>query len=237
MKVASIVPMNDVERTFDGSYAMLLSHLKDYYPQRKRGDNCYRIMDNSLIELGGAVDMLQLVTAAMCCDANEIILPDVFQDCDKTLKSVDKALEWIYKHGFDRRFRLMAVCQGETIDEFERCFERLERLKEVHCIGIPKVAETLHSTAGRPYFEYLWYGCPKDIHLLGCWTSLREIKYYQRPEMIRSIDTCIPALNAIYGMDVWQQRTKERTINLTHDKLNEVYYDYNINQLKQEGWL
>lgn len=237
MKVASIAPMHDVERTFDGSYAMLLSHLKDYYPKRVKGDNCYRIMDNSLIELGGAVDMIQLVTAATCCDANEIILPDVFQDYDKTWRSVDKALSWLYQKGFNDHFRLMVVCQGKTIDDFERCFDRLVGIKEVHCIGIPKVSETLHRQ-GRPYFEYLWQqGCPKDIHLLGCWTSLDEIKQYQHPEMIRSIDTCIPALNSIYCMDVWQQRTKERTIDLKHDKLNRVFYDYNINQLKQEGWL
>lgn len=236
MKVASIVPVNNIERTFDGDYAMLLTHLKDHYPKRAKGDNCYRIMDNSLIELGGAVDMLQLITAATCCDANEIILPDVFQDCDKTLKSVEKSLEWIYKHGFEKQFRIMAVCQGDTIYEFERCFVCLEGIKEVHCIGIPKVSETL-CDMGRPYFEYLWEGCPKEIHLLGCWTSLMEIKQYKHPEAIRSIDTCIPALNSIYAMDVWQKRTKERTIDLKNDKIIDVFYDYNIKQLKKEGWL
>lgn len=236
MKVASIVPINNIERTFDGSYAMLLSHLKDYYPQRRKGDNCYRIMDNSLIELGEAVDMKQLVEAAICCDADEIILPDVFRDYEATMASVEESLEWLIKNGYYKQFRLMAVCQGEDRFMFERCFDRLERINEIHCIGIPKVSETL-ALGGRPSFERMWAGSIKDIHLLGCWTSLNEIRQYVYPEMIRSIDTCIPALNSIYGKDVWAVRTRERTIDLIRDNIDDVRYNHNMQQLKEGGWL
>lgn len=236
MKVASIVPVHNIEYTFGGDYAMLLAHLQDYYPARVAGDNCYRIIDNSLIELGGAVDMTYLIDAAIKCDANEIILPDVFCDREDTLKSVENSLEWLNKTGCAERFRLMAVCQGSTAKEFEDCFARLVGIPEIHCIGIPKVSETLH-VEGRPFFEYLWEGCPKDIHLLGCWTSLEEIKKYKHPEAIRSIDTCIPALNSLSGRDVWAARTRARTIDLINDYLYLPTYTRNIRQLRRGGWL
>ena len=98
MKLASIVPMKNVERTFDGDYAMMLTHLAKYYPKRKdlpyASRQCYRILDNSLIELGGAVDMEQLIEAAEMCEADEIILPDVFKDATATLKSVMQDSLW-----------------------------------------------------------------------------------------------------------------------------------------------
>ena len=56
MKLASIVPVKQIVRTYDGDYAMLLAHMSGYYPL-SANKNCYRIMDNSLIELGGAVDI------------------------------------------------------------------------------------------------------------------------------------------------------------------------------------
>lgn len=223
MKLASIVPMKNVERTFDGDYAMMLTHLAKYYPKRKdlpyASRQCYRILDNSLIELGGAVDMVQLIEAAEMCEADEIILPDVFKDATATLKSVVQAIEWLDDHQLKHKYRLMAVCQGDTPEEFERCFRTLESLPSIHCIGIPKVTETIHPL-GRPGFEYLWQGSPKAIHLLGCWSSLTELREYAHPSRIRSVDTCIPALNALTGRGIWQERTRERTIDLINDNLH-----------------
>lgn len=233
MKLASIVPMTDVQRTFDGDYAMLLSHLSDYYvPAAFDNANCYKIMDNSLIELGGAVDMNMLVHAAMKCGANEIILPDVFCDRKGTIDSVDSSLVWLHKRNMLSRFRLMVVCQGNNPSEFEECFRHLSQYPEIHCIGIPKVAETL-LPEGRPGFEYLWQGSSKVIHLLGCWTSLSEFLKYKHPENIRSADTCIPALNSIYCKEAWDARTQERTIDLIKDKLREPDYTRITEELRR----
>lgn len=222
MKLASIVPMKNVERTFDGDYAMMLTHLAKYYPKRENflpaSRQCYRILDNSLIELGGAVDMEQLIAAAEMCDADEIILPDVFKDAAATLRSVVQAIEWLDDHQLKHKYRLMAVCQGDTPAEFERCFRTLESFPTIHCIGIPKVAETIHPN-GRPGFEYLWQGSPKTIHLLGCWSNLTELLEYENPARIRSVDTCIPALNALTGKGTWANRTRNRTIDLIKDDL------------------
>lgn len=233
MKLASIVPMKNVAYTFDGDYAMLLAHLKDYYPER-RNKNCYVIMDNSLIELGGAVGVETVYNAAKQCGADEFILPDVFQDADATIKEVTKSLGWLYTNDHIHEMKLMAVCQGATIYDFIRCFRTLEQIPEIHCIGIPKVAATL-MPRGRPALEYLWQGSPKAIHLLGCWTNLVEFTQYERPSLIRSCDTCIPALLSTKGIrSPWYDRP-EKTIDLINDEILWGDYSYIMDQLMERG--
>ena len=233
MKLASIVPMKNVANTFDGDYAMLLAHLKDYYPARSN-KNCYVIMDNSLIELGGAVDVETVYNAAKQCGADEFILPDVFQNGVATITEVRKSISWLYKNDHIHEMRLMAVCQGATIDEFVECFRRLEMIPEIHCIGIPKIAATLMKD-GRPGLEWLWQGSPKAIHLLGCWTNLVEFTKYEHPALIRSCDTCIPALLSTHDIrNAWHDRP-EKTIDLVNDEIHMWPYRDIMDQLIDRG--
>lgn len=235
MKIASIVPMKNVENTFDGDYAMLLAHLKDYYPER-RNKNCYVIMDNSLIELGGAVDVETVYNAAKQCGADEFILPDVFQDADATILEVSRSIGWLYANEHIGEFRLMAVCQGSTIADFVKCFKALNSIPEIHCIGIPKVAANLIPT-GRPGLEKIWEGSSKAIHLLGCWQNLDELRQYKRPALIRSCDTCIPALLSTKGIDdAWHDRPA-KTIDLINDTINWSAYDNILDTLIDGGFI
>ena len=233
MKLASIVPMKDVLHTYEGDYAMLLAHLKDYYPKRCNR-NCYTIMDNSLIELGGAVDVETVYNAAAQCEADEFILPDVFLDAEATLQQVIKSIDWLYTNEHIHEMRLMAVCQGATAEDFVRCFRALESIPEIHCIGIPKVAATL-LPEGRPGLEYIWQGSPKAIHLLGCWNNLMEFWKYKNPSAIRSCDTCIPALLSTHGINnAWENRP-EKTIDLLNDSILWSAYSRIMNQLRTRG--
>lgn len=232
MKLASIVPMKNVSKTFDGSYAMLLAHLRDYYP-KNTNKNCYVIMDNSLIELGGAVDVLTVYKAAKQCGADEFILPDVFRDGMKTLESVKESIDTLRKYGYLHDMKLMAVCQGKTPAEFTYCFEQLEKIPEIHCIGIPKVAHEL-SPKGRPGLEKLWQGSPKAIHLLGCWSSLDEFRKYKNPAAIRSCDTCIPALLATKNIVYPWAKRPDKTIDLLNDFINYSAYYSILNALEEE---
>lgn len=238
MKLASIVPIKDIQRTFDGQYAMMLAHLAKYYP-KCQNPGCYKIMDNSLVELGDAVTIEDVWGAGMQCQADEIILPDVFLDGPRTIASVMESIDYLYQTGKIGAMRLMAVCQGKNAEEFERCFRCLSRIPEIHCIGIPKITSTLHPD-GRPHFEYLWHNTSKAIHLLGCWTSLDECRKYKHPQLIRSIDTCIPALNSMYQdgkFGTWSDRPKTRTIDLINDKIDDSNYECILYNLKLEGLL
>ena len=89
-------------------------------------------------------------------------------------------------------------------------------------------------TTGRPGFEKIWEGCGKAIHLLGCWHSLREMMQYKHPELIRSCDTCIPALLAVNNIyNVWSPRP-EKTIDLINDAFDPVVYEELLGQLREE---
>lgn len=235
MKLASIVPMKNVAHTFDGDYAMLLAHLKDYYPKRSN-KNCYTIMDNSLIELGGAVDVETVYNAAKQCEVDEFILPDVFQDGEATVKEVKKSIRWLRDNDHLKEFRLMAVCQGKSLKEFVECFCKLYMMPEIHSIGIPKAASVL-LPEGRPGLEFLWEGSTKAIHLLGCHKNLAELIMYKRPAIIRSCDTCIPALLSTKDIKcAWLDRP-EKTIDLINDEISWNSYNEIMNQLLERGFV
>ena len=233
MKLASIIPVQSKHLMYLGNYEMLLAHLANEYPACTN-KNCYKIMDNSLIELGGAVSIEQVINAANRCNADEIILPDVYKDGPATLISVCKNIEWLRDHNLLGRFRLMAVCQGKDVDEFIETFHQLKNIPEIHCIGIPKVCSTLWS-AGRPGFEFLWLNnCTKNIHLLGVWSTMQELLEYKNPQLIRSVDTCIPALLSMYTDYAWYHRPSE-TIDLKTDVVNSDHYFTILKTLSQEG--
>lgn len=231
MKLASILPVSYIDHTFDGQYAMLLAHLKDYYPERRK--HCYTIMDNSLIELGGAVSIETVFEAAEQCNADEMILPDVFRNGYETLQSAKRSIRVLSERGWLNKHRLMAVCQGRTEYEFLQCFNALCNIPEIHCIGIPKVSAELCPGKGRPGLEYIWQGTSKCIHLLGVAQNLSELKQYKNPALIRSVDTCIPALLSRFTFNAWCDRPAQ-TIDLEKDKIDELNYHQIMLQLRKE---
>lgn len=234
MKLASIVPVPNIERIDEHSVAMYLTHLAPYY--KKHTKNCYRILDNSLIELGDAASFADVLSAAQVLGVNEIILPDVFRDGEKTFDIVSKICMDIREGKIQKpTYNLMAVCQGSSEKEFAECFDKLLSLPEIHCIGIPKVTTTF-TLNGRPGLEHLWQSCEKDIHLLGVWENLRELPMYKHPEKIRSVDTCIPALLSKTTACAWSERPP-KTIDLMVDRINEDNYASIMRTLGSWGWL
>lgn len=234
MKLASIVPVSYMEHTCDADYAMLLAHLADYYPEEViENSQCYKIMDNSLIECGQAMSIDDIIKAARRCRAQEVVLPDVFNDGPNTYRKAIDTLAYIKRIHALREFRWMAVCQGRDLEEFVECFELLSRIPEIHCIGIPKVTERFHPTLGRRLLENFWQGCSKAIHLLGVAKNLAELREYYNPAGIRSVDTCIPALLSKTTNYPWMDRP-EKTIDLLNDTVNKFNYDNIIQSLQRE---
>lgn len=237
MKYASIVPVANIERTFSGDYAMMLAHLAPCYFPHTASKQCYRILDNSLIELGSAMPIGELCRIAKMCRASEIVLPDVFREGVATYKNAVQLvhmLKLVYQNRIP--FNLMAVCQGKTIEEFTKCFNNLERIPEIHCIGIPKVASELLPGIGRSGLEFVWEHSSKQIHLLGIAESFRELEQYKHPEKIRSVDSCLAALLSKSSNSIYGERPTQ-TIDLQRDSINVQNYLDILQQLKERGWL
>lgn len=212
----NIYPLSQVDKYLNQNMNMFLTHLVEknrMYREIARRCDGYKILDNSIIELGSAVDVGRVAEAAAFIGADEIILPDAYKDCDGTLKMVENALNWLDRHGCRNVFKVMAVAHGATEEDWSHCFQRLENIAEIDVIGIPKVLATMHP-AGRPHFEQYWYNTSKTIHLLGLWYSFSELLEYQRPNEIRSVDTCLQAYLDKFGLGYYGVRPNGYHFNL-----------------------
>ena len=98
MYLINIFPIPNIEMEQKQTMHMFLTHLVESSPEyRKAAIEApgYKILDNSLIELGGAVDLKRILEAAEVIHADEIILPDVFQKGPETLEVVAQSIEYL----------------------------------------------------------------------------------------------------------------------------------------------
>lgn len=234
--IAHIVPVKNLDfyTPEEGGYEMYLTHLVEKYSEKfqehAKRSKAYKILDNSLIELGSAVDFQRVLDAAEVIGADEVILPDVFRNCVLTLQAVDKALGFkIPSH-----LKLMAVCQGEDINNFDHCFYVLNAIPEIDVIGIPKVCAKMHP-GGRPSFEQLWFNSSKEIHLLGLWYSFMEYTQYLYPDRIRSTDTCQAAFLTKHRLDIMSIRPDGFTVDLENDNISHLEFRERMEELR--AWI
>lgn len=222
MYLINIFPLGNICLERNQRMHMFLTHMVEKYPayvEAARNAPGYKILDNSLIELGGAVDLKRVVKAAECIGADEIILPDVFQDGPATIKAVQSAIDELNKMYPNRSwpFKLQVVAQGKDESEWVDCYTELIKNPDVDVIGIPKVLSKMHPQ-GRPHFVNdvcnLW---AKPHHLLGVWYSMSELREYNFPENIRSCDTILLGYLFKHGLYFWGVRPDGYTLNLEKD--------------------
>lgn len=230
MKLINIYPLGNLGMHYTQDMHMFLTHLVEKYPfyaKMAREIRGYKILDNSLIELGGAVNLQRVLDAAAHIDADEIILPDVFQNGPATIKAVEEAIKEllaIYPDG-NFPYRIMAVAQGKDEYEWYECYQKLLYNNFVDVIGIPKVLAKMHPQ-GRPHFvNELCDLQRKPHHLLGLWYSMSEFNEYERIDDIRSCDTVLSGYMAKYGLSAAGVRPDGYTVDLEEDVID--YSNFN----------
>jgi len=191
-------------------FQMSLAHLvlKDnmyrrYY--RKLSDNGgYVVLDNSIIELGNAMDFDQVLSAAGMVRADEVILPDVLFDSYKTIDLVTEAL----KNKNAKPYKKMAVVQGKDYNEICFCIKQYLEIDEIDVLGIPKAWAKLVDENSRHILlnklfhngilNYITQVKGKEIHLLGANDYSDFNNSYHG--LIRSIDSVYPSWMALHGI-------------------------------------
>lgn len=193
-KFAPVAPIQVLEGLYSaghevfGDYHLLLAHHTVEHAARftdlfnrahEEGWQGTIIMDNSIVELGGSVDLDMIGQAVKAVSADYStkskvypVLPDVMGDGKATRAAVWEAyLEWeaAFKEGILGE-GMMVVCQGKNFQDYVtslKTFGNKEEFPEIKVLGIPRV---LVETAGsrvkasmmaKPYTETHW------IHLLG----------------------------------------------------------------------
>lgn len=117
-----------------GMYHLLLAHDVLKHQEEYKGvfDNVVstpafepvKILDNSVVELSGAVDIDTIIPAAIAIKANVIVLPDAMTDMDKTIHDCKWALDnWTPKlnDALPWGWTYMMVPQGVSKEEFAFC--------------------------------------------------------------------------------------------------------------------
>ena len=222
MYLINIFPLGNICMEHNQKMHMFLTHMVEKYPAyvaAAKDAPGYKILDNSLIELGGAVDLDRVIKAAETIGADEIILPDVFQDGPATLEAVENSIAALNEKYPNRSwpFKLQAVAQGKDEDEWVDCYVGLLKNSDVDVIGIPKVLSKMHPL-GRPHFVNNYCALyQKPHHLLGMWYSMIELLEYDQPEAIRSCDTVLMGFINKYNMNFWGVRPDGHTVNLETD--------------------
>lgn len=227
MQLINIMPVANLEDTKYQPMQMFLTHLvlsNETYRQFAKEYTGFKILDNSIIELGEAASIEKVLEAAEMIEADEIILPDVFQNCDETLKAVSMSLKYLRENNLIGKYGLMAVAQGRTPEDWERCFSVLDEMSEIHTIGIPKILAKIRP-GGRPSFEHYWVNSKKDIHLLGLYYTFSELFDYKNPGKIRSCDTCQFAFLIKNRLGCYSVRPDGFTVDLEKDFFTiDTYY-------------
>ena len=118
------------KRELLGGYLLLLTHDVLEHPDeyhnlvgevRQLYKDAFIIMDNSVIELGEAMDAHHVVDAADIVSANCIMTPDALGGFKQTQELVTDQYETLLESGYP----LMRVPQGKTIEELVACIQWL----------------------------------------------------------------------------------------------------------------
>lgn len=245
MKAALIPPMG-YERTALLSDIHLILPLEEcrtnpeyistYREARKRGD--YLILDNGCAE-GNLVDNEILMGVASELGVHEIVAPDVMGNASDTY---DLTKDFIDQNSSATDYNVMAVLQGQNIDQALYLAAAFSKMPQITTFGIPKVLLSTQAWDVRARLAYeliLRYGHKFKIHLLGLNnaypTEMIDIKF---PAGIRSMDSAQPYKVAEAGMPLTAYNVRRRHPSRRPDyfsvkrPVNEEMLTYNIEQFK-----
>ena len=253
MKAATIVPQPYLSLIAEDDYHLALAHLvleegyeeyTAFYEKVGYDPSKFLILDNGVIE-GKPQPIQKILEKAAHVHADEIVLPDVFQNRYATLANAYEAIEVFYSLGYMwSDVRLMVVPQGKDFDEWLSCAR--EMLKwPINTLGIPKVLVKMAGRDGRlialqALQEELQQRPDVAIHLLGCWESPLEAKVIEnairakRIAPVRGIDSAIAYVYARAGMLISEGPRPSGSIDFAASDADERLLSTNIDIWRNE---
>lgn len=188
-----------------GTYHLLLTHHILEYPDRFRElfadqKKCTIIVDNSVVELGDAASdekVLEACNILKSGTADNWIIPvltDVMGDGAATREATTESYEWWEDHAPE--YPLMAVCQGETWEEYVRTVDHFflsELYPNIAYAGIPRILVKQLGTRqlALQYFDAV---APSTaVHLLGFSDDVTDdIICSNMRHIVEGIDSAVP---------------------------------------------
>jgi len=224
-KVATLMPLNHLERIRDDDYLMALSFLADhpaylkFFADRVK-EGKYVALDNSVVELGEPEPFGSYVRKACAMRASLIMLPDYFQDPELTLRTMNRILAFRSKQDgplvealsllADYHPDIMAIPQGKTIGHWEDCALAMISAPAVNVLGISTryngmFGGSRQAAVGKIIGLLKGRGRLKEvkIHLLGCYDDPKEeIALLKRIKIIQGMDSSYPCVLTAHGLSM-----------------------------------
>ena len=136
-----IVPSTQLQFALNSKFHLILPHLitslpkyKEFYKERAReGDHV--LLDNSIFELGYSLDKKELLDIAEDIHVTEVVAPEVWEDATGTNNLVEDFIE--YHDGMKSNIKILAMAQGNTIDEIIESFFKWNNHIKIDSLGLP----------------------------------------------------------------------------------------------------
>lgn len=143
MKLILISPFEYLnESTRISNHHMVLGHLlsnqkyKNFYKNiKKEQPDSFVICDNSANE-GYMLKGQELISLAAEINADEIIAPDKYHDAETTYKETMSFLDDYYDDYLKNNYKVMAVPQGDTLEDYYDCYCAFVDDERIDTIGI-----------------------------------------------------------------------------------------------------
>ena len=217
-KFAPVAPIQVVDAmppSVCGDYHLLLAHDVAAHDQRYGRffgsiNNCTVIMDNSVIELGNAVDLKIIKRALKAVDSTTVVLPDVLLDGQKTVESCKAALDpWsdeLHDVGFGRttmndRRGFMIVPQGKTLAEFAWCAQQFADDPRINFWGVPRNLVKEIGSRARAIDIVHALNPHRRIHLLGFSDDVCDDVLCAKDRRVEGIDSAVPLRAGTLGIE------------------------------------
>jgi len=195
------------EKGWLGRYHLLLAH--DVIDHAEEYEDIFDvqsqyeiILDNGAYELGEPMPAADLHDAAMIVGAKYIALPDKLKDTRATMTLAEegsRAFLAIDKHP---PYGMLAIPQGNNLDEFTTCVRALAGLFNVKAWGIPRVVGDAIGTRESAIRWVNAYTGNQPIHLLGFTNDFRDDIVCCRIPRVVGIDSTEPIRLGLEGKEL-----------------------------------
>ena len=203
-----------------GSYHLLLAHdvlqhpvgyMEVYGEVKTRYPNWKIILDNSVVELGEAMPIQNLLEACRIINPTYLVIPDVMSDAEGTERVAEefvKNFRKIYPEAeLDAGFQLMGVVQGKHFSEVKNCIHFLSDLGIRH-FGIPRTITRWQGTRTAAVLYALQNPILGSLHLLGFSDDILDDVACARIPGVMGIDSAVPIRAGLEGMTLTLNETR-----------------------------
>lgn len=181
MQIAYIAPKSLAKHTIAGDFQFLIpQNATDFYRESRN----FKMLDNGAYE-GGAINFDDLLAIAIGLRIDEIVIPDVIKDAQRTLANLYTLIKEV-----PEGFKIAAVPQGQTISEFLECFSEVSKMTNIDTICFPKWLGATRPTVIHYLQQQGALSYKFDYHIMGL-DDPTELFMYRGMD-IRSVDTSMP---------------------------------------------